>query len=267
MQKNRDRQLVYLVNEFSPNDVDADMLSTQKAEVISVAGGSIFCRCLVSQFIRQLQGISENRPNTEGVVIEASGMANPETAADMLEETGLSDSFYLASIISIVEPTSFLKLQYTLPNIIKQVESADVVLINKTDSAPTEKTKKTQELVRQLNPTGECLQTVQAEAEIDLFGGTASKQRGKGEFLGCRDPNYATFTTYKQIDPEVLLTLIKKYEQDIYRIKGNLQDEFIDYSSAGIVRTAVTGAEPRLVWIVKSGSEKEIEKEIAKIQP
>lgn len=48
------RRLVYLVNEFSPRDIDGAIVSESNPDGVSVLGGSIFCKCLVTQFISQL---------------------------------------------------------------------------------------------------------------------------------------------------------------------------------------------------------------------
>ena len=52
-----DRKLVWLVNEFSARDVDAAVLGGETADVVSIAGGSIFCRCLATEFIAHLRDL------------------------------------------------------------------------------------------------------------------------------------------------------------------------------------------------------------------
>jgi len=54
---NRESRLVFLVNDFSANGVDAALLAEEKDEIISVAGGSIFCKCLVTEFVNRLREI------------------------------------------------------------------------------------------------------------------------------------------------------------------------------------------------------------------
>ncbi|NLF18431.1 MAG: GTP-binding protein, partial [Lentisphaerae bacterium] len=115
-------KLVYLVNEFSPEDVDgAVLLDTQYPDVVRLPGGSIFCKCLVTQFISHLNAIPQRFPEAEGVIIEASGMANPKVIESMLEETGLDKGYSLDGIITVVERRSFTALRHTLPNILAQI--------------------------------------------------------------------------------------------------------------------------------------------------
>jgi G3E family GTPase len=252
--QNRDQKIIYLINEFSAHDVDGAIVSAENPDVVSIPGGSIFCKCLVTEFIGQLKKIAEERGGFGGVVIEASGMANPKVIEKMLTETKLDQHFRLATIISVIDPNSFLKLRHTLPNIIAQIEAADVVLINKTDCNPPEKTAEAEQTVLEINPAADRIQTVRCDVEIDLFA--AHSPRGlQGEYAKCRDPNYATFVTEQPFDGDALEAFILEHAAGIYRVKGTLPDEFFDYSTAGVIRTPQPGARPALVWIVKGGKE------------
>jgi G3E family GTPase len=48
------RELLFIVNEFSAVDVDAGLVEREGGTAIAVAGGSIFCRCLITEFISTL---------------------------------------------------------------------------------------------------------------------------------------------------------------------------------------------------------------------
>lgn len=255
--QNRDRKIVYLINEFSAHDIDGAIVSAENPNVVSIPGGSIFCKCLVTEFIGQLKKIAEERGGFDGVVIEASGMANPKVIEQMLTETKLDQHFRLATIISIIDPNSFLKLRHTLPNILAQIEASDVVLINKTDRNSPEKTAEAEAAVRAINPVAERIKTVQCAVEVDLF--SEHVPRGlQGEYAKCRDPNYATFVTEQPFDGKALEIFVLEYADDIYRVKGRLTGEFFDYSTAGVIRTPQPEAKPALAWILKGGTEEKI---------
>ncbi len=280
--RNRDRKIVYLINEFSAHDVDGAIVSAENPNVVSIPGGSIFCKCLVTEFIGQLSKIatmaqetapSETSPylggqgsgvgrvlrtsRIDGVVIEASGMANPKVIEEMLVETKLDKHFRLATIISVIDPNSFLKLRHTLPNILAQIEASDVVLINKTDCNPPEKIEEADRAVQELSPAAERIQTIQCDVDLDLFGQHVSRGL-QGEYAKCRDPNYETFVTEQAFDGDALETFVLEHSEEIYRVKGTLADEFFDYSTAGVIRTPQAGSEPALAWIVKGGSAENI---------
>lgn len=169
VEQNRERKLIYLINEFSILDVDGAMVSETNPDVVSIPGGSIFCKCLVTEFIGQMTKIADSYEGVEGVVIEASGMADPRVIADMLKETGLGTLFELRKVISVVEPRSFLRLIHTLPNIIHQVEAADLILLNKCDLYDEEQRKKTEQAVRNIKTKATIVRSVQADVKVSLF--------------------------------------------------------------------------------------------------
>jgi G3E family GTPase len=45
---------LYVINEFSAVDVDAGQIEKEGGVAIAVAGGSIFCRCLISEFVSEM---------------------------------------------------------------------------------------------------------------------------------------------------------------------------------------------------------------------
>lgn len=255
---NRDRKIIYLINEFSAHDVDGAIVSAENPNVVSIPGGSIFCKCLVTEFIGQLTKIAAEHSDVDGVVIEASGMANPKVIEQMLSETGLEDRFRLATVVSVIDPNSFLKLRHTLPNILAQVEASDVVLINKTDCNAPEKIGETAQAVHELNPAADRIRTVQCAVQIDLFGRHAPRGL-QGEYAKCRDPNYATFVSEQSFDGDILEAFVLEHADDIYRVKGTLAEEFFDYSTAGVIRTLQPKEEPALAWIVRGGAEEIIQ--------
>lgn len=254
---NNDRKIIYLVNEFSAHDVDGAALSAENPFVVSIPGGSIFCQCRVTEFIGELKEIPKRWPDAQGIVIEASGMANPRVMEQMLAETRLDKLYRLATVISVIDAGSFLKLLSTLPNIRAQIEAADVVLINKTDCHAPEENEKADSLVREINPTAQRIKTVRCAAPLDWFAEHAPRGL-QGEYAKCSDPNYSVFVTDRPFNGEALEAFILAHARDIYRVKGTLAGELFDYSTAGITRTSGAGQTAKLAWIVKGGAEKEI---------
>jgi G3E family GTPase len=223
--RHQSQKIVYLVNEFSPRDVDGVLLEEVEEDVVAVPGGSIFCKCLVTQFVGNLQAIPE-RFDTEddpldGVVIEASGVANPMVIEQMLAETGLDDVYELATIVSVVDPGSLPKLVETLPNIRDQVRAADIILLNKIDLFGADEVEEAEGIARGINERAPIIRTVRCAAEIELFA--AGGARGlEGEYAPCADPNYARFSVgfEEPVEIDELTARLTELRDEIYRAKG-----------------------------------------------
>jgi len=218
------RHLVFLVNEFSPLDVDGDLVAEVAEDVIRVPGGSIFCRCVVHDFITQMQAVPERFGTIDGLVVEASGIADPGVVGKLLQDTGLDALYELRTVVALVDPGTLPKLLKTLPNMTAQIRAADVVLLNKCDLFDEEEIANTEKLVRELNPLADLQRTTFGAYDGDLF---ALRSAGKpaGDYAACRDPNYARFKVADDgiRDAAAFVQAVSGLGALLYRLKGVVQ--------------------------------------------
>ena len=256
----RKRKLVYLVNEFSPHDIDGAIVSKANSSVVAIPGGSIFCKCLVTEFIGQLTKLPQRFDGAEGVVIEASGMANPKVIADMLRETKLDAQYDLAHIVSIVDPGSFMKLRVTLPNIVAQIEASDTVLVNKTDLFDADTVAETTAAVTAIKPDIHLRLCAYAAADFDLFAPPATERDLHGDYAKCKDPNYDSVTVdlARDVDIEELRDRILGAEEDLYRVKGNVPSQgetvHVEYSKSGFTHTETKDSTDHTLVLIMRGA-------------
>jgi G3E family GTPase len=268
VEQHRDQKLVYLVNEFSAHDIDGAIVSKENPSVVAIPGGSIFCKCLVTEFIGQLTAIPSTFDGVEGVVIEASGMANPKVIADMLRETKLDDRYTLATIVSIVDPGSFMKLRVTLPNIVAQIEAADRVIINKTDLYDAATLAETRAAVAAIKSDVEIMECSHANAEFTLFEASTKHDALHGEYAKCKDPNYDSMavTINRELDITELQTRIMAAEDDLYRLKGYVPTangtEHVEYSTSGFTHTPAPTASDHTLVLIMRGSPSDAAREL-----
>jgi G3E family GTPase len=353
------RRIVYLVNDFSALDVDGAVLSEIGSNVVSVPGGSIFCKCLVGDFIDHLVRIAQQSraadqpldgvheypssaataasssvppvpspavfqgavgpasasegtggttqgatgslpasaeagtpggrppaaqgactsgaiaascaampPGTpraagpiDGLIVEASGIADPRVVADMLRQTRLDRVYDLARIVGVADPGSFHKLLATLPNIRSQIEAADTVLLNKIDLFDEPRIAATEAAMREINPRVRILRTLRAAADIDLFDAPPPRDL-HGEYAGCADPHYERRSVpfSKPIDLAKLQAALTPLAGDLYRAKGFVPTQagtvYLDFSAAGLSATPCdtpAHIEPGLAIIARAG--------------
>lgn len=265
-----DRRIVYLVNEFSSLDVDGTVLAAIGPNIVSVPGGSIFCKCLVGEFILHLREIPRRFHTADqpiaGVIVEASGISNPKVVADMLRETTLDALYELTSIVSVADPGSFRKLLVTLPNIRAQIEASDIVLLNKIDLFSEEQIAGTESEMRQLNPRVRIVRTVRGAAEVELFGAAPTRDL-HGEYAACADPHYARFsiTLHNAVDLAKLQAALRDLAEDLYRVKGFVPTPqgtvYLDWSTAGLSIEAIDkpGVPPGLAIIARADSQQRVD--------
>lgn len=274
--RHRQRRLVYLVNEFSARDVDAARLLARTPDVVTVAGGSIFCRCLVTEFIDQLRSLPHRFATPaaplEGVVVEASGMANPAVARQLLCETQLDRLYEMTAVVAIVDPGTFSKLLHTLPNIRVQIEAASLVLLNKTDLYCQAMIEQTAAAIHEIHPDVTIEQTCCGRSEVDVFG-TQPPVGTHGELTACVDPSYVTFDVplTGAIDLDRLREAVQLLSDDVYRIKGFADVGGrrcrVDYSGTDWTCEEIDGdLPPALVFIVRGPCDPAVRQLIRSLQ-
>jgi len=224
-ERNSGRRLAFLVNDFAAVNVDAQILADLDGEIVSIPGGSIFCRCLAATFISNMKKIAAMHP--DGVIIEASGMANPRVLADVLRDARLDEQYELSTVISLVDPGTSQKLLKTLPAIRAQVECADVVLLNKTDLFDTETVQNTEAAIRSVYADVPIVQCVHGDAPIQLFQGKSHALKIHGQLAPCRDDSFLSTTClfYKKRNIGEIVELLNRYAHILWRAKGFVPTE------------------------------------------
>jgi len=242
IRQEQSRKCVYLVNEFSPADVDGVLLAELTPDSLSIPGGSIFCRCLAGQFVSHLQEIPKKfapaGQTIDELIIEASGIADPRVIFRMLQETGLNRIYRIQSVITIIDPLNFYKLLQTLPNIRSQIEAADTILINKIDCVTAEQVAQTESIVRQINPLVRIFRTTFSRIVLNQIDEVNQPQTLTGEFAPCRDPHFAKLViNHQTLTLERLQSAVSQIAKDIYRLKGFIfagpELQYVDYSQSG----------------------------------
>lgn len=272
-EKYSDKKIVFLVNEFSSQDVDGSIVSRLSPDTVVVKGGSIFCRCLVTEFIDRLSEIPGKfgaDGDIDALVVEASGMADPDVAGKMLSETGLDKQYAFQKTVCITDPVSLPKLIHTLPNIQKQLQNADMIFLNKTDCCEQEAVDDSVAIIRENNSECRLEKTVYCDFTGDFFAGVSKREPdNSAEFAKCRDPNFEKF----DISPTgpICLDELKNFVADnkevIYRVKGFCLTKqygpvYVDYSKTGWqVQRSRVNTVPAIVFIVAAGSSERLQSE------
>jgi len=256
MRRLADRRVVYLVNEFATSDIDGQRLAGSGAAIVSVPGGSIFCTCLVEEFVRRLREIAATRPAPDGLVVEASGIADPRVVRRLLDETGLSTDYRLARVVAICDPGTFLKLLVTLPSLPAQVEAADVALLNKVDLHDEPALQAVEAELHALHPGLSILRCAYGEADFEPFLLQPERELA-GELAHCADPRYLVSEELLPglVELPRLEAALAALGERLYRAKGFVETaqgwRYVDWAAGRLTITRPSRCRPasKLVMI------------------
>ena len=126
------QKIAVLVNEFGKLHIDAKLLPEGDFFSVEINNGSIFCICVKTDFLRNLEMIATDiKPDI--LFIEASGIAEPSDFKALLNTKFLKASYSKGPTVCVVDCLNFPKLKGMLRALPAQVKSSDIVLLNKTD--------------------------------------------------------------------------------------------------------------------------------------
>jgi len=252
--ENKNKNILYLINDFSANDVDGIFLKKNEINLRTILGGSIFCNCLITEFTETLNSILNLKNHFEEIIIETSGITNPLSANKMLKESQLNEQFFIKRIISIVDSTNFLKLEKSLSNIHNQIIAADIIIINKIDLIYDNKINEIQKKVKSINPNADILFSEFCKIDFNSLKNYNIKKQL--EFSTKKSEKYSrlSFKSKKNLNYEKLKGFVSNKKELIFRVKGfvNINDapHSINYSGSGwLIKKITKNVNPSLEFI------------------
>ena len=183
-----DRRLAILVNEFGEVSIDGALLRTaggSGAEIHDLPNGCICCT-VQDDFLPIMKRLQARKDEIDHVLIETSGLALPTPVIQALGWPEVRNDFQLDAVITVVDTPQLLdgKLEsgsetpglegaapLTHENAVvfilnQQLESADVVVLNKVDELNEDQLLKAEKLVREKSTKVRFLE-VAYHAELD----------------------------------------------------------------------------------------------------
>ena len=216
-------------NEFAPANVDGiELKNTGKSyEILEINNGSIFCVCLLKDFITSLASfIDQKKPDL--IIIETSGLSDPIAIAEILQHSELNDKVYLKASWCIVDSGNFLNIDKMLNRVQHQLLVADQIIINKIDSTNTKNLNKIRKRIIKINPLARIFEAEYCQIEVDLeklqsdpypiapdlTNTLKITHESRAEMIAC------VFKSGRKIPLKNLENLIQKYLASTIRIKG-----------------------------------------------
>lgn len=298
------RRVAVIVNDMSEVNIDADLiraggsdLSRTDEKLVEMSNGCICCtlRDDLLQEVRRLAAAGR----FDYLLIESTGIAEPLPIAatfDFRDEDGqsLSDVARLDTMVTVVDAVNLLR-DYASTDFLRdrgeslgdddnrtlvdllvdQIEFADVILLNKLDTATPEQVDTARKIIRSLNQDADLIETAQSRVALDRVLDTGRFDYEKAqehprwfkELHGFRDHRPETeeydvssfvYRARRPFHPEKLYRFFQEEWPGVIRAKGHFwlatrPDWVGEVSQAGsLVRHEAMGfwwaAVPRTRW-------------------
>jgi G3E family GTPase len=159
------KRTVLLINEFGKVGIDGELLVDGNYDKIELNKGSLFCICVRTDFIFEVEKIA-TQIKPELLIIEATGLADTSEMEKMLALPNLKNHIQLRACICLIDCQNFLKIKDILRSPVTQIQSADLVLLNKIDLVTESQIEQVASAVKSIAPDVPILQTQFAEFSL-----------------------------------------------------------------------------------------------------
>ena len=143
---NPEKRFGLVVNEFGDVKLESQIIEAGKDEIVELSNG---CMCCVvrGDLLNTVSGLLAKRPNTDHIILEASGLSDPVPIANTFLNDTLSGRIRFDSVVCVVDPVNFLssKKDYSVAEV--QLRYSDFILISKTDIAKASEVERTKRII------------------------------------------------------------------------------------------------------------------------
>jgi len=144
-------KLALIVNEFGEVGVDGQILEGNGIDVVELSSGCLCCT-LKGSLLGAIEELGK-RKCLDHIVIEATGVAEPDELIQTLADPSFNERFTIGPITTVVDAAKFSKIRAMLgPFYEGQIIQADLVILNKVDLADAGVLDRVADEVRELNP-------------------------------------------------------------------------------------------------------------------
>ncbi len=161
-------QIAVIVNEFGELGVDGRLIPAD-VPLVELANGCICC--VGTQDIRRAIAalVALDRP-IKGIVIETSGLADPEPVLAFLDASRRAGApLLIASVVCLIDADQFNENLQNAQVAYQQIVTSDLLVINKCDLVTPAVADGIERALAMLNPAAACIRTTEAEIPPEAF--------------------------------------------------------------------------------------------------
>ena len=246
------RRIGIIQNEYASANIDSEELRStgQKFEILEINNGSVFCICLLANFIDSLVSFIE-KYEPELIILEASGLSDPIGIAELLQHDKLNDKIYLAYIWCIIDAFNYARTGRMVDRLKRQIMVSDTLIINKTDLVK-ENVHAIRKDIALINPEASIEEASYCKIDVDLSAGLildeiiAFRQAEQHTNIipsGRAKISTVVLKTSRPISKEGLQIFLSEVEKKMVRMKGfvMLNDGIRVKIQSGYGNTSVEG--------------------------
>ncbi len=159
-----------LVNDFGDLNIDKSLVSSHDGQTISLSNGCICCS-ISNDFNQTLISLLKRIEEFDQIVVEASGVSEPDRIMDIAR---LDPELSPNGVVVLVDAAEVKKNaadRYIGNIVVKQLQTAELLIINKTDLVNNRNLAELQAWLDDLSPNAARLNTIEGVIPLQMIFG------------------------------------------------------------------------------------------------
>ncbi|MGP3979366.1 CobW family GTP-binding protein [Streptomyces sp. 8N114] len=251
LRRARGTRIGAIVNDFGSIEIDAMAVSGQVDSMVSLGDGCLCCAVDTSDMDEVLDVLARPSACMDVLVIEASGVAEPETLIRMVLASG-SPYIVYGGLVEVVDAAEFESVRARHPELERHVGAADLLVLNKADRVTDDRREALHAELQRLSPGTPVVPATFGRVDPALLFDRVRRQRPPVEQLsfdsllygdgedecghsegGCHPEHLhaayesVEFVSDVPLDPRRFLEFLDARPEGLYRIKG-----YVDFGAA-----------------------------------
>ncbi|MFA9392192.1 MAG: GTP-binding protein [Prolixibacteraceae bacterium] len=219
------KRIAIIQNEFASTGIDGKLLKNDSPDfqLIEINNGSVFCACLLSNFVETLKRIVDQH-QPELIFLEASGLADPINFAEILQSEMLTSKLRLQHIYCLADAPHYFKGHQIITHFQHQLLIADTILLNKTDLVDQKEIERIRQDISTKNPFAKIYETTFAsynfESDLEAASTIFEKQLAGLSLAGRPELNVVVLRNHLKLSEGQLNETMQLLLQKCIRAKG-----------------------------------------------
>ncbi|WUD76905.1 GTP-binding protein [Streptomyces sp. NBC_00510] len=276
-----------IVNDFGSINIDALSVAGQVDSMVALDNGCLCCAVDATEMDDMLARLSRPQARIDVIVIEASGLAEPQGMIRLLLASTDTAITY-GGLVEVVDAAEYEAVRARHPELDRHVRAADLVVLNKTDRVGAAGRERVREALAAVAPGTPLVEAAHGRVDPALLfeprpravDGTAARQlsfdelyaddghehHADGDHTGHLHAAYDSveFTSEAPLHPRRLMEFLDGRPAGLYRMKGFLrfaaaahEQKYTLHSVGGFLRFLPSGwsrGESRATRLVMIGA-------------
>lgn len=233
-------KLAVIVNDFGTIPVDAMLVAGQVDSLVSMANGCLCCESSDEELDAALDQLA-HIPGVEGIIIEASGLAEPQVLMSMVATATTVTEVSVGGLVEVIDAGEVLDTVRQHPAVAKRLHNADLIVLNKADRVEPAELQQVRQLLAEAAPAVMTVTTAygrvdarvlfdRPQADPQNFAELVAEHRDQNAEHGHHDhhhlhDSYRTVSLPLQapLHPARFMDFVRNGAGGAYRVKGFLQ--------------------------------------------